>query len=193
MLIALPGCVPLFDAMSDVTRIADLIAEITEAFDGVAREDGITLHQAIAIDDRKTDQEEWEARRLDTEQRWQDVPLEAIVACNNALSFLDRPGFRYYLPAFMVCALTTWDSEAGDAANTCEHHLLQEYPKSLRQSEPASIAAKYGFNEAQCRAIAHYLRFVIGEDDEFTTEHATTLEAVAKWERFVNGDVPTAM
>ena len=118
------------------------------------------------------------------------MPVEAIVACNSALSFLDPKGFRYYLPAFMVCGLTNWDNDAGGAVDTCEYHLLHEYPKSLRQSEPASIAAKYGFNDAQCRAIAHFLRFVLGEDDEFTTQHATTLEAVAKWERFVNADVP---
>src|SRR5262245_37614692 len=168
--------------MSNEPRIAELIVEITGAFDGVAREDGVTLHQAIAIDDYKTDQEQLDARRLDTEQRWQDVPVEAIVACNSALSFLDPKGFRYYLPAFMVAGLTNWDNEAGGAADTFEYDLLHEYPKSRRQSEPASIAGKYGYSVAQCRAIAHFLRFVVGEDDEFTTQHATTLEAVAKWE-----------
>jgi len=182
-----------FDAMSQHTnrdhRRQELIAEIVSAFDGVEREDGITIHEAIAKDDYKSDEEQLDARRLDTEKRWQDVPAEAIVACDSALSFLDSKGFRYYLPAFMVCGLTNLDNDAGIAIETCEYHLLHEYPRSLRKSDPASIAAKYGFTYAQCRAIAHFLRFVVGDDDAFTVQHATTLQAVAKWEHFVNDPV----
>jgi len=51
-----------FDAMSNESHIGDLIAEITVAFDSVAREDGTTLHQAIAIDDWKTAEEQLAAR-----------------------------------------------------------------------------------------------------------------------------------
>ena len=178
-----------FDAMSNEPRIAELIAEITAAFDGVSREDGITLHEAIAIDDWKTPEEQLAARRLDTEQRWQDVPDDAIVACESALSFLDAKGFRYYLPAFMACGLRNCDTDAGRIVDTCEYHLLHESQKSLRQSEPSSIVAKYGFTNAQCRAIAHFLRFVVGDDDEHTTQPATTLQAVAKWETFVGARV----
>ena len=175
--------------MSDEPRIGELIVEITAAFDGVSREDGITLHQAIAIDDWKTPEEQLAARRLDTEQRWQEVPHDAIVACESALSFLDAKGFRYYLPAFMACGLRNWDTDAGRVVDTCEYHLLHESQKSLRQSEPSSISAKYGFTNAQCRAIAHFLRFVVGDDDELTTQPATTLQAVAKWETFVGARV----
>ena len=89
--------------MSNEPRIDQLIVEITAAFDGVSREEGITLHQALAIDDWKTPREQLAARRLDIDQRWQDVPGDAIVAWESALSFLDAKGFRYYLTAFMVC------------------------------------------------------------------------------------------
>lgn len=171
--------------MSDESHVMELIAEIAAAFDGIPLEDGTTLHQAIAIDDWKTPEEQFAARRLDTEPRWQDVPDDAIIACQSALSFLDAKGFRYYLPAFMVCGLRNGDNDAGRVVDTCEYHLLHESQKSLRQSEPSSIAAKYGFTDAQCCAIAHFLRFVVGEDDELTTQPATTLEGVAKWENFV--------
>ena len=174
--------------MSNESCIDELIAEITTAFDGVAREDGTTLHEAIAIDDWKPREEQLAARQLDTEQRWQDIPDEAIVACESALPFLDAKGFRYYLPAFMVCGLRNWGNDAGRIVDTCEFNVLHESQKSLRQSEPASVAANYGFNEAQCRAIAHFLRFVVGDDDELTTRPATTHQAVAKWERFA-GDL----
>src|ERR1700680_2624371 len=89
-------------------RISGLIAEIMTAFDGVSREDGTTLHEAMAIDDYKSDEEQQAARGFDTEQRWQDVPDEEILACESALSFLDAKGFRYYLPAFMVSRLKNW-------------------------------------------------------------------------------------
>lgn len=168
----------------------DLIAEIETAFDGVDRGDATTLHQALATDDYKTAQDRWDARRFDTERRWQDVPAAALVECQTALSFLDEKGFRYYLPAFMVRGLEDWDNDAGVSVDSCVYHLLHDYPNSLRKSEPASIAAKYRFTDAQCRAIARFLRFVVGPDDEFTTEHATELQAVAKWERFVNERVP---
>jgi len=117
------------------------------------------------------------------------VPDDAIVACESALSFLDPKGFRYYLPAFMVCGLRNWENDAGRVVDTCEYHLLHESKKSLRQSEPASIAAKYGFNDVQCRSIAHFLRFVVGDDDELATQPATTFQAVEKWERFAGDRV----
>ena len=117
------------------------------------------------------------------------MPDDAIVACESALSFLNPKGFRYYLPAFMVCALRNWATDAGRVVDTCEYHLLHESQKSLRQSESVSIAAKYGFDDAQCRSIAHFLRFVVGDDDERTTQSATTLQAVKKWEDFVGDPV----
>jgi len=169
----------------------ELIAEIVRAFDGVTLGYGITLHEAIAIDDYKTQEEQMAARRVDRERQWQDVSAATLVECQTALSFLDEKGFRYYLPAFMVRGLEDWDSDAGVAVDSCVYHLLHDYPNSPRQSEPLAIAAKYGFNDTQCRAIAHFLRFVVGPDDEFTTEEATMLQAVAKWEGFVNERVPT--
>jgi hypothetical protein len=168
-----------------------LIAEITRAFDGVTLGDGITLHQAVAIDDYKSPEEQWSARRLDRERRWQDVSRTVLAECQTAPSFLDQKGFVYYLPAFMVRGLEDLDHDTGVSFDSCVYRLLHDFPNSLRKLEPASIAAKYGFTGAQSRAVARFLRFVVGPDDEFTTEHATTLQAVAKWEEFANEVVPT--
>jgi hypothetical protein len=89
------------------------------------------------------------------------VPDEDIFACCSALSFLDEKGFRYYIPAFMLCSLRHWGDEASVILNSREYHLLHDYPKSLRASEPALIAGKYQFTEAQSRAVARFLRFVL--------------------------------
>lgn len=179
-----------FDAMSNQpteSRLSELIAEIEAAFDGVARDDGTTLHEAIAIDDWKSLEEQLAARGLDTELRWQEVPQKDILECASALSFLDAKGFRYYLPAFMVCGLRGWETITIGILDSCEYHLLHEPQTSLRKSEPSSIAAKYSFTDAQCKVIADFLRFQVGEDDVSTTQPATTLRAVKKWEDFVGG------
>lgn len=138
-------------------RLFRLIAEVKAAFDGVAREDGITLHEAKAIDDWKSPDELHDARRLDTEQRWQDVAGEDLLECESALSFFDAKGFRYYLPAFMLFGLKDWENDSSGILHSCEFHLLHESGKSLRQSDPAAIAVKYSLTEAQCKAVASFL------------------------------------
>ncbi|MFG6099650.1 DUF6714 family protein [Leptothoe sp. ISB3NOV94-8A] len=72
-----------------------LIKEINEAFDGVAREDGVTLHEAMVIDDYGSPAERAEARAQDTEDQWQDVPEDDIRFSDAVLSFLDSKGFHY--------------------------------------------------------------------------------------------------
>jgi hypothetical protein len=159
-----------------------LIAEIAAAFDGVSRDGGTTLHEADAMDDFKSPEEQHAARRLDLERRWQDVPDEDIFACCSALSFLGEKGFRYYIPAFIICGLRHWGDETRVILNSCEYHLLHDYPKSLRASEPSLIAGKYQFTGAQSKAVARFLRFII-DFDEVSADRAT-VEAVERWERY---------
>jgi hypothetical protein len=173
------------------SRRGALLAEITTAFAGVSREGATTLHEAQAMDDRKSPEEQLAARRLDPERRWQDVPDADISACCSALSFLDEKGFRYYIPAFMTYSLRHWDDDWNGVRNSCEYHLLHDYPKSLRKSDPASIAGKYQFTDAQSGAVARFLRFIVDFDE--TKADRATLEAVERWERYVqehgSGDV----
>lgn len=161
-----------------------LIAEITAAFDGVEREDGITLHEAEALDDRLSDAEQRAARALDTDERWQDVPDKDIAWCCSALSFLDAKGFRYYFPAFMIYALKHWDDpeDSGSILSSCFHHMIQDYPTSMRKTEPAVIAGKKGFANEHSKAVAAFLRFVI--DFDYIYASPVEVEAVEKWEKF---------
>jgi hypothetical protein len=168
------------------SRIEDLIVEISAAFDGVSREGGRTLHEADAIDDRKSIEEQYIARAHDTELRWQDVADEDIITCCSALSFLDEKGFRYYIPAFMICSLRHWGEDVGGILKSCEYPLLHDYPKSLRRSDPAAIASKYQFTEAQSQATARFLRFII-DFDEIAGDRAT-VDAVKRWEKYAFGN-----
>jgi hypothetical protein len=88
-----------------------LMEEITAAFDGVSRENGVSLSEAWVIDDYGSDEERAEARKEDTETRWQDVPDEDIAYGYSCLSFLDEIGFHYYIPAYMVWYLRYIDNE----------------------------------------------------------------------------------
>ena len=86
-------------------EIAAIIEQITAAFDGVSREDGVTLHESRAIDDQLSPEKRAILRAKDTEKRWQDVPEEDIRTQHDVLCFLDAKGLRYYLPAYMIAEL----------------------------------------------------------------------------------------
>jgi hypothetical protein len=95
---------------------------------------------------------------------------------------MNEKGFRYYIPAFMLYGLRHWGDDWNGILNSCVYHLLHDYPKSLRQSDPASIASKYRFTDAQSKAVARFLRFIIDSDE--TTADRVTVEAVERWERY---------
>ncbi|MBW3636304.1 MAG: hypothetical protein KY445_07550 [Armatimonadetes bacterium] len=102
--------------MNQMTREARklaLIEEITRAFDGVSRENGVSLSEARVIDDCGSDEERGKARARDTETRWQDVPDDDISHASDRPAFLDAVGFRYYVPAFVVWFLRYTDSGSG--------------------------------------------------------------------------------
>ena len=137
---------------------ASLIREITAAFDGVSREDGITLHEAQALDDYAGPDERAEVRKLDTETRWQDVPSEDISQGDSVLSFLDPKGFRYYIPAFLIWYLTT--EEDSNTYHSIEFHLTASYKEDSWMFCNASI-----LNRAQSKAIAHFCVYMAAETE----------------------------
>jgi hypothetical protein len=157
-----------------------LEADIDVAFGQVALADGISLHQAVAIDDRKSSEEQKAVRGRDTYKRWQDIPDQDIRYCCSALSFFDVKGFRFHLPAYMRLAVRDFPADPDDIRNSCEFHLTQEGGLSLRKSDPRRIVALYEFTSLQVQAIASFLRFVSDYDDNLKT--APFLEAVTKWE-----------
>ncbi|MEM8502064.1 MAG: DUF6714 family protein [Cyanobacteria bacterium P01_D01_bin.1] len=131
-----------------------LIQEITAAFDGVAREDGVTLHEATVLDDYGGPEERAKARAQDTEKRWQEVP-ERDIRCEDAvLSFLDAKGFRYYIPAYMIWYLRHIDGEGIARSSMTFDSVVFHLTHPIE-------TGKYGKFEMltteQSRAIAHFL------------------------------------
>lgn len=148
-----------------------LIEEITAAFDGVSRENGVSFHESRVIDDYGSDEERAEARSQDTETRWQDVPDDDIYHAYACLSFLDEIGFRYYIPAFVVWSLRYMDTEEPDFASDTDasiiYHLTLSYDESLKDYH---LSRYKFFTHEQSKAIAHYLEFIEKQEDDFHKE-----------------------
>ena len=148
----------------------DVILEIERTFDGVDRGDGITLHEAVAIDMYASGEERVRARLQDTESRWQDVPDGVIEREYTIFSFLDDAGFRYYLPAYMRWIL-----------RNLEHTHSVSVDSTIYALEPSSYFPQRSglFNHAQARAILHFLAWIV-QTDEFRDDRAA-FEARAHW------------
>lgn len=150
---------------------------IQTAFADVELGDGITLHQAIALDNDCTDAEVIAARLQDPEDCWQEIPRANLINFESALSFMDELGTRYYLPAFIIAAL--------------EGHIILLVPffkithmlGSLRKSVPSEVIRIYGFDRHQAQALAAFLRFVVGEHGENAGSQAE-LQIVWQWEDY---------
>lgn len=155
--------------MDDVEQRAEEVAgEILRSFAGVTRDDGVTLHEALVIDDYGSDAERAAARELDTDRRWQDVPGHLIEGHSDALHFVDPKGFRYYLPAYMVWALRhfrTSDSFSVD-------HVIFSLTLGKGSDANTGLCDMRGWalerfrllTGDQSRAVCRFLRFMAGQE-----------------------------
>ncbi|MGD1948565.1 MAG: DUF6714 family protein [Leptolyngbyaceae cyanobacterium] len=141
-----------------------LIEEITVAFDSVARKDGVTLHEAMVIDDYGSLAERAEARAQDTEDQWQNVPENDIRFSDAVLSFLDTKGFHYYLPAYMVWYLRNIDNEAPAYWSNTFDSVIFHLTYQMDTEEYA--ASKFQlFTPAQLSATGRFLQFDVEREE----------------------------
>jgi hypothetical protein len=87
-----------------------IIATISQAFGKVLRGQGISLHEADALDSYASDDQLKQARLLDTDIHWWEIAPEQLERFNGVLIYTNAEGFRYYIPAYMTLALRTWQS-----------------------------------------------------------------------------------
>ena len=131
-----------------------LVRQVVAAFNDVRLGNGVSLHQARAMDDYAGDAEVAAARVLDTESRWQDVTDEKLDRLADTMPFMDAEGFRFYLPRFMLFAL--------------EHRGRPEYS--------GSWAKDVAINNAD-------LRDTTGRHDLMTEEQRAAVRAFAEFYR----------
>lgn len=152
-------------------RRAALIQEVTAAFDGVSREDGVSLHETTVIDDYGSLEERATARLRDTETRWQDVPEKDIRFTGAVLSFLDPKGFHYYTPAYIVWELKNMDNDDPDYwSNTFGSLIFHLTPASTGSVRDHTLSQFEFFTLEQRKSIAHYLKFEEDREDTCNQE-----------------------
>jgi len=158
------------DQAGDARR-DELATEIEQAFDGVTRQDGTTLHEGRILDDYGSEEERLAARREDTEGRWQDVSGETIEELYDAIAFLDARGFCYYLPTYMVWTLRHGLESDCPAANCVAEELL----RPDRQKEAESLTAE------QRRATARFLEFVSQREEAYGQAAVSAGDALERY------------
>jgi hypothetical protein len=87
-----------------------IIATTSQASGKVLRGQGISLHEADALDIYASDDQLKQARLLDTDIHWWEIAPDQLERFNGVLIYTNAEGFRYYIPAYMTLALRTWQS-----------------------------------------------------------------------------------
>lgn len=166
----------MLNTMADNARLA-IIAQIVAAFDGVEREEGISLHEARVIDCYGSEAARKAAKAKDTDRRWQDISDIQIEDFYNALIFLDAKGFRYYIPAYAIWSLKhymTSDSLFADAIvyalEGFEDFILPRFELLNREQSQAiyqflEFSCNYGRGYVDvyvaCRALKHWDKMLV--------------------------------
>ena len=142
----------------DISRIRDgVIDDIIIAFECVSRENGVSLHEAQVIDEYGTETEKEEARRLDTEGRWQDVPDKDIERHNSILCFVDLIGWRYYLAAYMVWVLRNYLASDSFSKDSTIYSLRIDKNSDLEEHFQQRFDI---LSQEQSRSVCRFLRFM---------------------------------
>lgn len=156
--------------MTDVDIIrAGLIKEIEEAFRDVKRGYGVTLHETWVVDAIGSEEEHAAARKLDTDENWQDVPDATIEKYGGECGFLDENGWVYYLPALMTWALRKWGIWNCNALDSMLYFLSDKKYFSLEYSYYVSRLLTLPQKQAVCR----FVEYVAIHADEWDGEEAS--------------------
>ena len=158
---------------------AVLIAQITTAFSKVLREDGVSLHQARIIDGYGSAEAEAQARLLDTDSHWWEVPDAWIAEFYEILNFVDPKGFRYYIPAYMIWVLKNYhNTQSNSVDSTLYSFFTYNSSKDWRQQYFDLL------DEAQSKAICHFLRHMVWLGDEFVDAKIAQQALKQYWGQF---------
>ncbi len=170
---------------SDLVEAVELLELIDQAFNDVERGDGITLHQAMVIDDYGSEEDFLAAAKLDTEARWQDVPDSAIAENPGPFNFLDPAGFHYYLPAAMSWAVRNYADDDYDSSFFTYLAVLptvapREIGRGLGEAfDLEAFIKEQSFTPAQVNAIYRFICFIaIRAEHEMDEDQYA---AVQKW------------
>jgi hypothetical protein len=140
--------------MDTLPRSEELLIQIREAFHGIELGDGVSLHQALVIDDYGTDEEQQAARAQDEHHDWQKIlALPSIYSIvSNAISFFDAPGMRFHLPVCLTLLV----------------NQPEEYVSLLSSLSPLHYEAHQLLTEEQRQCVRDVRAYVVSHVDEFS-------------------------
>jgi len=161
-----------------------IISDIRDAFLGVRR-GAITLHEAEVIDKYGSPDERAEARKLDTDGRWERVPDTHVEECKTALCHVDAESWRYYIAPYMVWSLKHFRTHDSTVSNfTIYTFDLNEEPQDLREY---SLERYRLLNDKQAGCVCRFLSYMARNAD-FADDRVAN-EALRKyWGRFCRSD-----
>ena len=134
----------------------NLLRQIQTAFANTNRGDGVTLHEATAIDDYAQDDARAVARLKDTDTHWNEVPDAHIASNSSVFSFLDIKGHVYYAPAYMSWLIRTGYNTPSNSVESAQF-AFDPWGKveGSHRHRPHEM-----FSPEQCACIAQYLLYV---------------------------------
>ena len=140
--------------MDTSPRSEPLLLQIREAFHGIELEVGISLHQALVLDDYGTREELDAARVGDEHHDWQKLIAlpEIDRVLDNAISFFDALGMRFHLPVCLTLLVTR----------------TEECDSLLRSLRPYHFQAHQLLTEVQRQCVRDVRAYVVSHVDEFS-------------------------
>lgn len=142
-----------------------LLADIRRAFADVSRGEGVSLHEADVIDDYGSAEERAEARKLDRDEFWWDVPDTNISRFYSALSFLDPAGLHYYIPAYMSWTLRHYETSESATLDSAVYALTLSNDPTLIDWQRERLSV---FTAEQGAVISRFLKFMAEVWDDRT-------------------------
>ncbi len=150
------------DILSEQTRLEllklieptrlEIIEKIATTFKDVMLEDGVSIHQARALDDYEDPKE---ARLIDSEIRWQEIPDDWIDSFSDVLAFMDAKGLRHAIPAYLIWCLK-YNKTGKSSFQSVEYYLRPD-------DNGIPLARRELFNlldEAQRKVISEFIQFL---------------------------------
>lgn len=157
-----------------------LISFIEDAFDGVDQPKDITLHVAEAHDEYDYEHDV-EHRSKDFFGRWQNIPKSHIKDCQSALSYFDKVGVRFYLPAYMCWYLKNFGNDCIESDN-----VLYALDNNAKNKELAKYHQQRFslFNSIQLKACALFVKFCANDSTGFSDAYFAQKKYERYWIKF---------
>jgi hypothetical protein len=159
----------------------EIIKFIEEVFDGVDQPKEITLHVAEAHDDYDYTHNDTH-RKKDYFGPWQEIPSFHIKNCQHALSYLDKIGMRFYMPAYMVWYLKYFGNHQ---EINCDHTLYSLNYDPNNQGLKDYHKERFSlFTPKQLKACALFLKYCAEDTTNFTDNEFAKKLYERYWSQF---------